>query len=60
MLQATEAFPINFGFLGKGSSSLPASLIEQIEGGAIGFKIHDDWGAMPAAIDNALPDDRHR
>ncbi|MEM9274432.1 MAG: urease subunit alpha [Cyanobacteria bacterium P01_F01_bin.143] len=54
MLQATEAFPINFGFLGKGSSSLPASLIEQIEGGAIGLKIHEDWGAMPAAIDTCL------
>lgn len=54
MLQATEAFPINFGFLGKGSSSLPGSLIEQIEGGAIGLKIHEDWGAMPAAIDTCL------
>jgi len=54
MLQATEAFPINFGFLGKGSSSLPASLIEQIAGGAIGLKIHEDWGAMPAAIDTCL------
>ena len=54
MLQATEAFPINFGFLGKGSSSLPASLIEQIEGGAIGLKIHEDWGAMPAAINTCL------
>lgn len=54
MLQATEAFPINFGFLGKGSSSLPASLIEQIEGGAIGLKIHEDWGAMPATIDTCL------
>lgn len=54
MLQATEAFPINFGFLGKGSSSLPASLVEQIEGGAIGLKIHEDWGAMPATIDTCL------
>jgi len=54
MLQATEGFPINFGFLGKGSSSLPASLIEQIEGGAIGLKIHEDWGAMPATIDTCL------
>ena len=54
MLQATEAFPLNFGFLGKGSSSLPASLIEQIEGGAIGLKIHEDWGAMPAAIATCL------
>ena len=54
MLQATENFPINFGFLGKGSSSLPASLVEQIEGGAIGLKIHEDWGAMPATIDTCL------
>ncbi|WP_036479176.1 urease subunit alpha [Myxosarcina sp. GI1] len=54
MLQATESFPINFGFLGKGSSSLPASLNEQIEGGAIGLKIHEDWGAMPPAIDTCL------
>lgn len=54
MLKATEAFPINFGFLGKGSSSLPASIIEQIEGGAIGLKIHEDWGAMPAVIDTCL------
>lgn len=54
MLQASEGFPINFGFLGKGSSSLPASLVEQIEGGAIGLKIHEDWGAMPALIDTCL------
>jgi len=54
MLQASEGFAINFGFLGKGSSSLPASLVEQIEGGAIGLKIHEDWGAMPAAIDTCL------
>ncbi len=54
MLQAAEGFPINFGFLGKGSSSLPASLVEQIEGGAFGLKIHEDWGAMPALIDTCL------
>lgn len=54
MLQASEGFPINFGFLGKGSSSLPASLIEQIENGAFGLKIHEDWGAMPALIDTCL------
>ena len=54
MLQATEAFPLNFGFLGKGSSSLAPSIIEQIEGGAIGLKIHEDWGAMPATIDTCL------
>lgn len=54
MLKATEAFPINFGFLGKGSSSLPASLNEQLENGAFGLKIHEDWGAMPAVIDTCL------
>jgi urease subunit alpha len=54
MLQAAEGFPINFGFLGKGSSSLPESLIEQIENGAYGLKIHEDWGAMPAVIDTCL------
>jgi urease subunit alpha len=50
MLQAAEAWPINYGYLGKGSSSKPNSLIEQIEWGAWGLKIHEDWGAMPAAI----------
>lgn len=54
MLQAAEGFPINFGFLGKGSSSRPASLVEQVEGGAVGLKIHEDWGAMPALIDTCL------
>jgi urease subunit alpha len=54
MLQASEGFAVNFGFLGKGSSSLPASLVEQVEGGAIGLKIHEDWGAMPAVIDTCL------
>ena len=54
MLQASEGFAINFGFLGKGISSLPASLVEQVEGGAIGLKIHEDWGAMPAVIDTCL------
>ncbi|MBE9180381.1 urease subunit alpha [Oculatella sp. LEGE 06141] len=54
MLQASEGFAVNFGFLGKGSSSLPASLVEQVEGGAIGLKIHEDWGAMPALIDTCL------
>lgn len=54
MLKAAEAFPINFGFLGKGSSSLPASLNEQLENGAFGLKIHEDWGAMPALIDTCL------
>ncbi len=54
MLKASEGFPINFGFLGKGSSSLPASLVEQVENGAMGLKIHEDWGAMPALIDTCL------
>jgi urease subunit alpha len=54
MLQAAEAWPINFGFLGRGSSSKPRSLIDQIEGGAMGLKIHEDWGAMPAVIDCCL------
>ncbi|MGB3293426.1 MAG: urease subunit alpha [Phormidesmis sp.] len=54
MLRASEAFPINFGFLGKGSSSLPESLVEQVAGGAMGLKIHEDWGAMPSVIDTCL------
>ena len=54
MLRAAEGFPINFGFLGKGSSSLPESLVEQVENGAYGLKIHEDWGAMPALIDTCL------
>jgi urease subunit alpha len=51
MLQAAEAFPINLGFLGKGNSSLPGPLAEQIEAGACGLKLHEDWGTTPAAID---------
>src|SRR5262245_51898514 len=51
MLQAAEAFPINLGFLGKGNSSLPAPLEEQIRAGACGLKLHEDWGTTPAAID---------
>ncbi|MEZ4639780.1 MAG: urease subunit alpha [Caldilineaceae bacterium] len=54
MLEAAEAFPMNLGFLGKGNSSLPASLNEQIEAGVIGLKLHEDWGTTPAAIDCAL------
>ncbi|MEL6354564.1 MAG: urease subunit alpha, partial [Cyanobacteria bacterium J06627_28] len=54
MLKASESFPINFGFLGKGSSSLPESLVEQIANGAMGLKIHEDWGAMPSAINTCL------
>lgn len=54
MLQATDAYPMNFGFLGKGNSSLPNGLIEQIEAGAVGLKLHEDWGTTPAAIDACL------
>src|SRR6478736_1363329 len=54
MLQASEEWPINFGFLGRGNSSKPRSLVDQIEGGCLGLKIHEDWGAMPAAIDCCL------
>ena len=54
MLQAAEAFPMNLGFLGKGNASLPDGLVEQVEAGACGFKLHEDWGATPAAIDCCL------
>ena len=54
MLQASEAFPMNLGYLGKGNASLPGALIEQVEAGAIGLKLHEDWGTTPAAIDNCL------
>ncbi|WP_179672664.1 urease subunit alpha [Duganella sp. 1224] len=54
MLQAADAFPMNLGFLGKGNVSLPAPLEEQIHAGAIGLKLHEDWGSTPAAIDNCL------
>ena len=54
MLQAAEAYPMNLGFLGKGNASLPGPLTEQIEAGAIGLKLHEDWGTTPATIDNCL------
>ncbi len=54
MLAAADAFPMNLGFLGKGNVSLPRPLEEQIEAGAIGLKLHEDWGSTPAAIDNCL------
>lgn len=54
MLEAAEGFPINLGFLGKGNSSKPESLKEQIEAGAMGLKLHEDWGTTPAAIDTCL------
>ena len=54
MLEAAEAFPVNLGFLGKGNASAPDPLREQIAAGAIGLKLHEDWGTTPAAIDCAL------
>ncbi len=54
MYEAAEAFPLNFGFLGKGNSSLPESLREQVRAGALGLKLHEDWGTTPAAIDQCL------
>ncbi|RPH59108.1 MAG: urease subunit alpha, partial [Acidobacteria bacterium] len=60
MLQATDSIPMNFGFLGKGNSSRPEGLEEQIQAGAIGLKLHEDWGTTPAAIDCCLSvADRH-
>jgi len=54
MLMAADAFPMNLGFLGKGNASAPGPLEEQVEAGAIGLKLHEDWGSTPAAIDNCL------
>lgn len=54
MLEAADCFPMNLGFLGKGNASLPEGLMEQIEAGAIGLKLHEDWGTTPAAIDCCL------
>ncbi|WP_397356303.1 urease subunit alpha [Paenibacillus sp. N3.4] len=54
MLEAAEAFPMNLGFTGKGNASFLAPLTEQIEAGAIGLKLHEDWGTTPAAIDTCL------
>ncbi len=54
MLQAADAFPMNLAFLGKGNASLPAALHEQINAGAVGMKLHEDWGTTPAAISNCL------
>jgi urease subunit alpha len=54
MLQAAEAWPVNFGFLGKGNTATEAPLIEQIQAGACGLKLHEDWGTTPAAIDTCL------
>jgi urease subunit alpha len=60
MLEAAEGFPVNLGFTGKGNCSKPDALNEQIEAGALGMKVHEDWGSTPAAIDMALSvADRH-
>ncbi|HEY9107602.1 MAG TPA: urease subunit alpha, partial [Roseateles sp.] len=54
MLKAAEAFPMNLGFMGKGNASRPEGLMQQIDAGAIGLKLHEDWGTTPAAIDCCL------
>lgn len=54
MLQAADAFPMNLGFMGKGNSSKPRALVEQVLAGAMGLKLHEDWGTTPAAIDTCL------
>jgi urease subunit alpha len=54
MLKAAEAFPMNLGFLGKGNVSVPEPAREQVRAGAVGLKLHEDWGTTPAAIDNCL------
>lgn len=54
MLQAAEAFPMNLGFFGKGNASQPEPLVEQVQAGVIGLKLHEDWGTTPAAIDTCL------
>ena len=54
MLQAVDDLPMNIGFLGKGNASLPGPVIEQVEAGVMGLKLHEDWGTTPASIDNCL------
>lgn len=54
MLQSIDAYPMNIGLLGKGNASLPVGLLEQVDAGAIGLKLHEDWGTTPAAIDCCL------
>ena len=54
MLQAADGLPMNIGLLGKGNASLPEALSEQVLAGAMGLKLHEDWGTTPAAIDNCL------
>ena len=53
-LEAVEELPLNFGFLGKGNDSQETALMEQIQAGALGLKLHEDWGSTPATIDSAL------
>jgi urease subunit alpha len=54
MYQAVDGLPMNFGFMGKGNASLPLALEEQVKAGAMGLKLHEDWGTTPASIDNCL------
>jgi urease subunit alpha len=54
MLQSIEAFPMNIGLFAKGNAARPQALVEQVEAGACAFKLHEDWGTTPAAIDNCL------
>jgi urease subunit alpha len=54
MIEATQSLPMNFGFLGKGNASTAEALVEQVRAGAMGLKLHEDWGTTPAAIDTAL------
>ena len=54
MLEASEGLPLNFGYLGKGNASRPEALIEQVKAGALGLKLHEDWGTTPSSIDTAL------
>ena len=54
MFEAAEAWPMNFGFLGKGNTGTPGPLEEQVRSGACGLKLHEDWGTTPAAIDCCL------
>lgn len=54
MLLATDEIPMNFAFTGKGSTASPVGLVEIVEAGAVGLKLHEDWGTTPSAIDNCL------
>ncbi|MEM9804193.1 MAG: urease subunit alpha [Cyanobacteria bacterium P01_D01_bin.56] len=54
MLQAADAFPMNLGFMGKGNSAQPQGLVEQVQAGAMGLKLHEDWGTTPGSIDTCL------